>query len=337
MKILPKNKIDAVFNRLAENSEVYVPLNRGITSEYAVWSPGQQADLALENINTLLSVKNVVLPQTERMYAFAGQGQKMNITEVNQDNTERVVFGVRACDARALAALDEVFLTRGYEDSFYKARRANLTIISKACNQPGPNCFCASMGVDPLEPEAADVIIYDLGDDYGWEPRTERGQKLTAQLGDALVDGDFQKPSVAEFQTRVDVEGLPEKLARIFEHPVWEELAGRCMNCGICTYLCPTCYCFDIQVKNRGAEGYRFRCWDSCMYPEYTQMAGGHNPRGGKHERFRNRFLHKLEFYYERYGAFGCTGCGRCVVMCPHGVNIISVINRLWEVDADVK
>lgn len=337
MKVLVKDKINTALNRLAENSQVYVPVHREGGSRFAPWPTVPGDELALDSLNTMFSPKEVVLPQTEKMYTFAARGQSVEIKETGEERKERVVFGVRACDSKAIAALDEVFLTRGYEDGFYKARREPLIIIGKACTQPGPNCFCSAMGVDPLEPDPVDVIIYDLGDAYGWEPRSERGQKLTQSLGDILADRDFQKPSAGEFQLQVDINGLPEKLAGMFEHPLWEELAEPCMNCGICTYLCPSCYCFDIQVKNRGTEGYRFRCWDSCMYPEYTMMAGGHNPRGSKHERFRNRFLHKLEFFKERYGTSLCTGCGRCIVACPQGINIVSIIKRLQEVELDVR
>ncbi|MCX5780977.1 MAG: 4Fe-4S dicluster domain-containing protein, partial [Firmicutes bacterium] len=105
----------------------------------------------------------------------------------------------------------------------------------------------------------------------------------------------------------------------------------------ICTYSCPTCYCFDIQVKNWGEEGYRFRCYDSCMYKEYSLMAGGHNPREASVERFRNRFLHKLQFFNERYGTPLCTGCGRCIVVCPAGISIVSIINEIKEAELGAK
>lgn len=338
MKVLPKNKVEALLDWLAEKGEVYVPMNQGVTSEFGLWSPDTKGQLDLHSLNTLLSPKAVVLPQTERMYTFVAAGPEAEVTGVCEQSANRFLFGIRACDSKALAALDLVFLTRGYEDGFYKARREGLAVIGRACAKPGPNCFCQAMGVNPLEPEAADVIIYDLSDgDFGWEARTEKGEALTRELGDILTEKSFDKPQLGAFSTSINTEGLSEKLATMFEHPVWGELASPCMNCGICTYLCPSCYCFDIQVKTRGSEGYRFRCWDSCMYPEYTQMAGGHNPRERKQDRFRNRFLHKLEFFCERYGTFLCTGCGRCIVFCPQGINILSIINRLQEVNADVR
>jgi len=338
MKVLPKNNIEKVLDRLAEKGETYVPVTKGITSEFALWSPDTREYLDLGSLNTVLSPKPVVLPQTEKMYTFAVVGQEAEVTAVCEQPGSRAIFGIRACDSKALAALDLVFLTRGYEDGFYRARRQGLTVIARACTKPGLNCFCEAMGVSPLEPEASDVILYDLADGgFAWEAKTEKGEELTRDLGDLLTEGNFSKPEKTDFSGNARSEGIAQKLATMFEHPIWEELAAPCMNCGICTYLCPSCYCFDIQVKTRGSEGYRFRCWDSCMYPEYTQMAGGHNPRERKQDRFRNRFLHKLEFFCERYGTFLCTGCGRCIVFCPQGINILSIMNRLQEVGADVR
>jgi ferredoxin len=337
MKGLPKNQITAVLNSLAADAKTYVPLNDEATSSYGLWSDQCTADLALDSLNTTFSPKGIVFPQTERLYDFAVDGQKVDIVKTYAEAGDSVLFGARACDRKAIAALDQVFLTRGYVDANYQARREHLTVIGRVCAQPGPFCFCSSMGVDPMGADGADVLLYENPDEFGWEPVTAKGQALTDRFGYLLAEKtDFKKPSPAACRLTVEVQGLPGKLSGLFEHPVWDELAARCINCGVCTYICPTCHCFDIQVENHGNEGFRFRCWDSCMYPEYNLMAGGHNPREGKRDRFRQRFLHKLEFLKERYGIFGCTGCGRCVAMCPNGNNIVAVINKLKEVPADV-
>jgi ferredoxin len=230
-----------------------------------------------------------------------------------------------------------VFLTRDYADAHYQARRERLIVIGMTCARPGRFCFCSSMGVDPMGAEAADVVLYQASDGYDWEPVTDTGRSLTGLLEDLLsAAGDVVREPAVGCQLQVRVDGLSEKLSGLFTDQAWDDLSSRCINCGICTYVCPSCHCFDIQVKNRGQEGSRFRCWDSCMYPEYNLMAGGHNTRASKRDRFRNRFLHKLEFFRERYGTFSCSGCGRCLVMCPNGISIVSVINRFGEVDPDV-
>jgi ferredoxin len=334
MKILSKSRLEEALSILAEDAALYVPSLKGEVTGFFPWKKGEARELVLDQLNTGLSPKSVVLPQTEKMHAFKTEKQEVEITEILPPEQNRIIFGIRACDLKAIMALDQVFLT-GYIDRFYEVRRSSLTIIAQACYQPGANCFCESMGVIPTEPQSADVVLHDLGDEFGWEIKSEQGKIVTAKLTRILLDREYSKPEAKNFKKQVNREGLVEHLKEHFEHPVWEELASQCMNCGICTYICPSCYCFDIQAKNRGSEGYYFRCWDSCMYKEYNQMAGGHNPRVEKKARFRNRFMHKLAIFEERYGTPLCTGCGRCIAMCPNGVDIIKVIESLKGVDKD--
>lgn len=335
MKVLPAKKIEEALNVLAKEAEVFAPIARGQVNGYFQWLDDPDDELAFEVINTFLSPKNIVIPQTEKMYAFKTAGLDIDIKQVEEQVKERIIFGIKACDLKGLEALDMVFLTRGFVDEFYKLRREKTIIIARACYQPGEACFCESMGVNRLNP-AADVIIHDIGrQDFAWEPLTEKGEGVTARLQHLLEEQEVTLPEVKPLKRQVDIEGLGEKLKGLFENQIWEELSSRCMTCGVCTNVCPTCYCFDIQAEVWGEEGYRFRCWDSCMYKEYTQMAGGHNPRENKRERFRNRFLHKLQFFEERYGTSLCTGCGRCVVMCPNFVNILEIIRKVKEVEVN--
>jgi len=336
VKVLNKNKIDAVLNRLAEVSEVFVPMQRGPQSGFFAWkSFDDKTDkLALDVLNVYLPPKNVVLPQTEKMYSFQQEGVEVKIDQVYEDPNPKIIFGVRGCDAQGIACLDQAFLTRGYEDGFYKARRDATTIIANACYTPGPNCFCTSMGGNPAEVPTADVLLRDAGEQgYVWESQTAKGQAVTEKIADLLEEKQASLPSAQPITRQVNYEGVAEKLKGMFEHPMWAKNAEPCQTCGICTYSCPTCYCFDIQVKNWGEEGYRFRCYDSCMYREYSLMAGGHNPREAAVERFRNRFLHKLQFFNERYGTPLCTGCGRCIIVCPAGVSIVKIINEIKEAE----
>ncbi|MBC7075084.1 MAG: 4Fe-4S dicluster domain-containing protein [Syntrophomonadaceae bacterium] len=337
MKVLSKDKLETVFNRLAQESDVYVPMQRGEQSGFFSFLTYDAArdEIALDILNTYLPPKNIILPQTEKMYSFRQEGTKVNIEEVYEDSQPKIIFGIRGCDAKAVECLDMVFLTRGYEDSFYKSRRENTVIIANACYAPGPNCFCESMGIDPVNPRPADVIIRDTGNGtLVWEAASDKGKKISDQISEFLEEKDVKLPEAKQCQRQVAYDGVAEKLRDMFASPVWDKLSEPCQNCGICTYLCPTCYCFDIQVKSWGEEGYRFRCWDSCMYREYTQMAGGHNPRETGTERFRNRFLHKLEFFKERYGTSLCTGCGRCIIACPVGIDITNIVDLIKEVDA---
>lgn len=329
MKVLPYKKVEEALDILSKEMEVFAPIARGPSSGYFLWGAEPESDdLMLDVLNTYLTPKNVLLPQTEKMYNFSAYGQAAKITDVASQLKDRVVFGIRSCDLKALDALDMVFLTKGFVDEFYQVRRDKTTIVANACYFPGSKCFCESMGVDRLDPPSADVILRDpQSKGYIWEVKTEKGQQLTDKIAHLLTEEDVQPLNTNPQRLKVDVEAVPALLKDSFEAPFWDDLAERCLNCGICTTSCPSCYCFDIQATVWGEEGYRFRCWDSCMYKEYSLMAGGHNPREQKKERFRNRFLHKFEFFNERYGTALCTGCGRCAVMCPVQVNILEVIN----------
>ena len=336
MKVLKTSKLEAAFNKLVGFGDLYVPMLRGSQSGFYSWKTYNEDydDLMLDILNVYLPPKNFVLPQTEKLYSFQQDGTRVSIEEVKQKIEPKILFGIRACDVKGIDYLDEVFLTRGYDDIAYKERRDSLAIIASACYNPGTNCFCESMGVNPTEIESADVILREYGPEgYVWEVKTPKGEEVTKLIADLLEDEEVKLPELKSFLRQVEYEGVAEKLKDMFEHPIWDKASEPCQNCGICTYLCPTCYCFDIQVKSWGDEGYRFRCWDSCMYREYTQMAGGHNPREASKERFRNRFLHKLQFFPERYGPSLCTGCGRCVVVCPVGINITTIIQDIKEAE----
>ncbi|MGI5880350.1 MAG: 4Fe-4S dicluster domain-containing protein [Syntrophomonadaceae bacterium] len=338
MKYFKKGQIEKIVDRLAEKADVFVPMLRGQQSGFFSWKSYDENydDLIFDLLNVYSPPKNIVLPQTEKMYNFDQQGQEVIVKPEEIPVEPKVIFGIRSCDVKAIEYLDEVFLTRTFVDEFYKARRDQVTIVANACYNPGTNCFCKSMGVDPLEPEMADVILREVENGYVWEPKTEKGDILTKQIEDLLEEKEVELYELNRFVRKVNYDGVAEKLKDLFDHPMWERYSDPCQTCGICTYMCPTCYCFDVQVKNWGEEGYRFRCWDSCMYREYTQMAGGHNPREATTERFRNRFLHKLQFFNERYGTPLCTGCGRCIVACPAGVDIIRMIELIKEAEPSV-
>ncbi len=324
MKFLDKNNLDTMLAQLANNHRLLVPVDYNGLTQFAPYS---QVTAGVSQLyfggNVTVSPKTAYLPQTEAMYKFSAQGKKLAIEEMPPLDTTQVLFGVRHCDTKAIQCLDKVFLDDKFEDPQYKDKRDNTIVFSLACNNPKATCFCESMGVDRAHAEAsvADVQIYDLGDTYGFEAVSDKGKAcLNAITG--LTEGEAKLPQQHSQQIKFDGAVLPEKLKDMFDALIWDEYSFKCLNCGTCTYICPTCHCFDINNKMRGEVGLKLRTWDSCMFGEYTQMAGGHNPRPSKKERVRNRFLHKLQYFNEKHDMALCVGCGRCVAKCPVNMDI---------------
>ncbi|MGE5396153.1 MAG: 4Fe-4S dicluster domain-containing protein [Chitinophagales bacterium] len=322
MKVLPARKTEEALNILCGSFDVFAPIARGAISNFFQWVDDPDDELVLEAVNTYNAPKNILLPSSS-----ANKGQDVDLAQIR----DRIIFGIKPCDLRSLEALDMVFLNSGYVDELYKARREKSIFIARPCYQPGGSCFCESLGVDRLHPNA-DVLIHDTGrQDMIWEPVTARGQEITELIKNLLVDQEVALPQVQPLKKQVDPEGLAEMFKDKFDDPLWDDISFNCITCGLCTNACPSCHCYDIQATIWGEEGYSFQCWDTCMYQKYPKMVDGHNPSDDKKERFRNRFLHKLQFFPERYGTLLCTGCGRCMVMCPNGINILRVIDKFRE------
>ncbi|HEX3015384.1 MAG TPA: 4Fe-4S dicluster domain-containing protein [Desulfobacteria bacterium] len=331
MKAIAKAKLNTLLDAIAKESNLLVPVSGDGTSKFAPYTQGAQ--LSFDG-RTLLPPKDVFFPQTEKMYKFKTNGMNASVETALEAPRLQVLFGIRPCDAKSIHCLDHVFLTKGYVDEFYKAKKDATLIVSIGCNGPAqPTCFCKSMGVNPQEAEGVDVHLYDLGTDYGVVAKTEKGEKLFLdKYASFFTETTAQVPALADFPLEVNVDGITEKLEKMFDHPLWEEVAKKCLGCGACTYLCPTCHCFDISARVAGDQGFRFRCWDSCMFSEYTRMSAG-NPRPSKKERVRNRMLHKLQYFKERYGDLLCTGCGRCLSKCPVNMDITKIIKQVREAD----
>ncbi|WP_406678150.1 4Fe-4S dicluster domain-containing protein [Neomoorella carbonis] len=328
---IAKDKLPELLQAWAAGAKVFVPQEKGGVSVFLPWVG--QGKLTLGEGNTLEPPKDLFFPRTETMYRYQVQGKEASLTEVPPLEEKRVLVGIRSCDARSLLIMDDVFLTRGYVDEFYRQRRENTRVVALACNEASPTCFCTSFGIDPGRAEGVDVQMWPVAEGYLLEALTPAGRELLGQGSSLLTEaGSENIPATARTSLAVEVSGVTEKLQGMFEHPFWTAVSRKCLGCGACTYLCPTCHCFDIQGENRGNSGYKFRCWDSCMFSEYTRMAGGHNPRPSKKERLRNRFLHKLQYFPERYGKFACVGCGRCLDRCPVNVDITRVIREVKEV-----
>jgi len=223
-------------------------------------------------------------------------------------------------------------------DEAYRRRRDNTTVIALGCKDPDETCFCQTFDIDPAKAPGADILAIDTGNDLVLIAQTSKGEDLFTALNGLLAEatsGDENKVKDAQekanelYVTSASVQGVMEKLDGMFEDPYWDKLYKRCIACGTCTFVCPTCHCFDIQEYAAGNHGERIRCWDACMFADFTQMAGGHNPRPTQKERVRQRFMHKLNYFPHQHGDYACVGCGRCVRKCPVNLDILEVIQEV--------
>ena len=330
------DKIQSLFAKMAENAKLYLPTdNSDGTASFSEWSEGAVWSDAL---NTNKSPKDFFFPQTEDLMRFKTEGKNIEIIDVRSESEDFVVFGVRACDVKSFDVLDRVFLTEP-QDSFYAMKRKHGTIVSVACTRPSETCFCQAFGINAAEP-MGDVSVWKDAEALYLQANTEKGTALVEKLGDILEECDSeavnaQKEKTAKIMDKLPLKDLSTdafgagKTQELFNNPAWDELSSACLGCGTCTFVCPTCQCYDIKDFNTGNGVIRYRCWDSCMYSEFTKMAHGNN-RLTQKERFRQRFMHKLVYYPENNdGLFSCVGCGRCLARCPISMNIVKVMKKI--------
>jgi sulfhydrogenase subunit beta (sulfur reductase) len=332
--LISQTELNAWLDGIAEARNLLAPrqvsgimLYRQVTTSGEIAWFEQPSRSALSG-RPVLSVKEVFFPPTERMFTIQKTGVEIHLEETFPD-METVVFGVRPCDARGVKLLDALFLDTNPVDSFYARRRANTTLIGLACRELGPTCFCTSVGGSPDEAHDMDIMLYEMDGGYLVEAVTEKGRFL-------IPSGEWKESTAtplkeshaAQFQ-------IPEKRvwSEHFNDEFWAKYSERCLSCRACTYVCPTCRCFIVRDEMMAAgEFERIRCWDACTSENYRRVAGGHKPRPEKGERLRNRFFCKFYYYPEQYGlgaSAACTGCGRCIDVCPVGEDITEVLMDL--------
>ena len=336
---IAKERLNDLYAKINETMGLFIPVKRAGEVNYAVWGEGKE--VSLETLKTVKSPKNMFFPQTENMMKFKTEGKNLEIIDIRQSEEEKkpfVLFGVKACDYKSIEVLDRVFLADPV-DTYYQARREATTIVTLACSRPEESCFCGVFGIDATAPQG-DVTTWLDKDCLYWQSNTEKGEKLTALVRDLFTESgneevEAQRAATKEVLAKLPFAALdlsrfkPENLNELFNDPRWEEMSEACLGCGTCTFVCPTCQCFDIRDFKTHEGVLRYRCWDSCMYSDFTLMAHG-NSRTTQMQRFRQRFMHKLVYYpSQNDGLYSCVGCGRCVNKCPQRLNIVKVIKTL--------
>jgi sulfhydrogenase subunit beta (sulfur reductase) len=342
------DRLTSILKELSRKLDVWVPAashEDKKTMEFLPYRPGM---VPILDRQSTLPPKKILLPQAESLLRFDYQKDPANLSRstIHLDDPMEVrpalVFGARPCDVRGFLTLDRAFTGGPYVDPYYRKRRENTLFATLVCREADAACFCSSVGSGPSDMGGSDFRLTPLEEGYLLEALNERAQSLLDSV-DCLADrpGEEQEQRASQIIAEVcgqqvgtlAVEGSAGNFLKRFEEKTfWQDMALQCLGCGICTYVCPTCYCFTITDEMKNLQGERLRTWDSCMFYHYTLEASGHNPRPTKLERYRNRVGHKFSYIPDKYeGWIGCCGCGRCIRSCPVSIDIRMVVQSLKE------
>ncbi len=337
---LDKQNLDNFIRELSAEYSVYAPVNVGGKTEFVPVESGDEIELTRPV--TDMSPKGIFFPHAEVLFEYDEDG----VREAQTSHRPIAVWGMRSCDARSLVMLDRVFGSaiqmpddEKFQDPYWKEKYDSSLIFGLACNEPLQTCFCNWFGGGPYNKDGMDAFVVDAGDVYLIEPVSDKGIEIIGKLScftDAVEEDEVLAAKLASdaesmMTAPIDTNGLGDKLTALFDDPIWGEISAKCVNCGACTFSCPTCHCFDVQDEGKRKKGKRVRIWDSCMFPIFTMEASGHNPRALSSERVRQRVMHKYSYYPEKYGEILCTGCGRCVMVCPVNLDIRETLKKILK------
>ena len=339
MKVIKidKGKWDEGLEALKSSYTLFGPKKLDQSYEFKKLEKNESPDLT--GLNTRMSAKGLIYPQTEAMFTYSLDENDENhhiLQPSSKDYSPRAVIGIRPCDADAYLLVQRNFDTPEYKDPYWINAYESTVFVGLACDEPCSTCFCTTAGSGPASETGLDVLLVDKDDYFIAKAVTQKGESLlsASPWADELAADEADKEiqvtkSTAEgkITAKIDTSNLKNNASMdIYNADFWEDVSFSCINCGTCTYVCPTCWCFDIQDETHGTKGTRMRNWDSCMFPLFTLHGSGHNPRDLKVQRVRQRFMHKLKYYVDKYeNGIQCVGCGRCIRSCPVNIDIRKV------------
>jgi len=296
---------------------------------------GSPDEIAGDYIQTVQSAKFAFFPKVEEILSFTADksGVKMNDKDTEKI-PHTIVFGLRPCDAAAVASLDAVF-NWDYKDDLFNSRREKIGIIGLSCAKSDDDCFCTSLGFGPGDTRGSDILLTKLtSGDYLAEIITDRGKEMMNIAPELFTAEPMEakEKNLAEVKKHFKPEDLAKRFPAAFDREdLWLEQSLRCIGCGACAFVCPVCACFDIQDEGTTQNGKRLRCWDACGFSLFTLHTSGHNPREAQNHRWRQRLMHKFAYMQDRLGVLGCVGCGRCSRACPADINILENVKMILE------
>ena len=322
-RIIEKQNM-ALFVSNLINAEAEVVGAKRKDGKYAFGKLAAANELCLDYDTTLLPPKMYLFPQKETLIRFE-LGKEAKVEPVIEAKPI-ILFGVHPYDIKAIELVDAAFSTTN-PDINYLSRRGKAVIIGADCLNPNPNAFCPSLGTAITE-TGFDLMLTDIGDSYVVAIGSKKGEELLKQYVETreatqseLAQRDQERRrALAKYTVVLNMppEELPLLLEKSWNNPLWRERSEKCLNCGSCVMVCPTCFCFDVQddVALSLKEGERYRQWDACMLADFAAVAGGGNFRKDRESRFRHRMYRKGKYVWERFGKLGCVGCGRCASAC---------------------
>ena len=329
---LDKKDLIPFLQGLIDHYDLYAPvqLAEGVSVFKKIDQPGE---VNLTQLHPQKPAKDIFFPQSEVMFRYEKVGKQNQIHSLEEVKRERILFGARPCDIEAISIIEKVFVGEEYTDVYFLEKRKKTTIIGLGCNHPLSTCFCSSAGGGPFLRAGSDLFFIDLGEAYFVELLTQKGMAFQknkffkeADPKDINLAKEIEEKASTKGDASVPIERIEKRLDLMMDSPFWDRVHEKCMGCRICTYLCPTCHCFDIVDEALNNRGHRVRNWDSCLSSLYSEETSGHNPRPSGRERTRQRLMHKFNYFPKNFGRVACVGCGRCILYCPVNFDIRQAI-----------
>jgi ferredoxin len=345
--VTDKAGLDKFYEAVIAKHETYAPVEKFGKYDFKRVTSLAGCDPASPIAKTM-SAKPLFFPRSAKVMKYTATSAGTELKETDEDPLagQRVILGMKHCDARSLQVLDRVY-NWDYTDTDYQKRRQNTVVISARCDKAEIHCFCTSLDYDVENLDAMDVLVVNGTDGKVYiKARTEKG---AAFLKDLLATHDSRLTThdspltthdspelrkqyesfAASFRLKMNYKEVNEKLSKIFDTPEFENVSANCVSCNTCAFVCPTCHCFKISDERIKDTGVRYKSYDSCNNGYFTLMAGGHNPRPAKYRRWRQRAMHKFVYYKERFGENLCVGCGKCTTSCPVNISIFEVVTTV--------